>query len=649
MQTDQFDYAKIISNLIQKNIEGISKSIYKKGEQKYKERLISTGQAFENYLNTAVLKFNKVKTILYHHRPVPLYDFYVDVHAKCGYDRINTDQIKNLLEYSNCITLFGSGGTGKSTLFKHLFLNTIKDTELIPIFVELKDVDRKEYEKIEDFIYDSLRDLNFTLEKDLFIKSLHSGKYVIFLDAFDEVKESKKSFVSEEIVRLSNQYISNNYFVSSRPNNMLERGWDNFSDFIVEPLNKEKSIKLIENLQYDDELKERFLLQLSEGTLFDTHESFCSNPLLLTIMLLTFEEFAEIPDKLHIFYSRAFDVLYSKHDATKGSFVREKRFEKRGLASDDFENVLSAFSAISYSDSSITFTRDSLIDYIKKARDFTQIDFDVSDFEIDIVEAVCILALEGLEYKYQHRSFQEYFTAKFINNLTDDEQKEFLTILIEENPNSMRDEIFNMLSEMNRVKLEKNFLIPVLNEVREMVNNDVENEANQLKFMQTMYSLVSLRKKIKVKTINGQKVESEEHTPTFRVSHRDGAYNFKYMHVVRFAANKYRTIIEDIPEEFRKRRYLLENKGKYKEIYNRRIDELVEDDFQENHLMLNLKFKDIGEDPKLVEDLLFCCKRHIFDLKFALYVLERLEEKYRNPRSIKGLFAENRRRTGRIK
>lgn len=644
---DHLDYAKIISNLIQKNIEGISKSIYKKGEQKYKERLISTGQAFEDYLNTAVLKFNKVKTILYHHRPVPLYDFYVDVHAKCGYDRVNTDQIKNLLEYSNCITFFGSGGTGKSTLFKHLFLNTIKDTEFIPIFVELKDVDRKEYEKIEDFIYDSLKDLNFTLEKDLFIKSLHSGKYVIFLDAFDEVKENKKSFVSEEIVRLSNQYAFNNYFISSRPNSMLERGWDNFSDFKVEPLNKEKSIKLIKNLQYDDELKERFLFQLSEGTLFDTHESFCSNPLLLTIMLLTFEEFAEIPDKLHIFYSRAFDVLYSKHDATKGSFVREKRFEKRGLASDDFENVLSAFSAISYSDSSITFTRDSLVDYIKKARDFTQIDFSVNDFEIDIVEAVCILAVEGLEYKYQHRSFQEYFTAKFINNLTDDEQKEFLAILIEENPNSMRDEIFNMLLEINRVKLEKNFLIPVLSEVRELINNDVENISSQLKFLQTMYSLVTLRKK--VKTLGGQKTKLVEYTPTFRVSQQERVYNFKYMHTVRFAANKYRTILEDIPKEFeRKGRYALEKQGKYKEIYERRNDELVEDPFHKDQLMLSLKFRDIESDPKLVEDLLFCCKRHISDLKFALYILEKLEEKYSKPRSIKGLFTKNRRREGRM-
>ncbi len=66
------------------------------------------------------------------------------------------------------------------------------------------------------------------------------------------------------------------------------------------PLSKEKSIKLIEKLPYyDEEVKSRFLKTLDKS--YTKSKRFCSNPLLLTLMLLTFEEFAEIPDRMHVF------------------------------------------------------------------------------------------------------------------------------------------------------------------------------------------------------------------------------------------------------------------------------------------------------------------------------------------------------------
>ncbi|MFB5561398.1 hypothetical protein [Bacillus cereus] len=77
------DYQKTIADLIQKNIEKVFKGVYKKGEDKYNELIIKTGSAFEEYLNASVNKFNNVKTIIYSHKPVPLYQFYVDINVKC--------------------------------------------------------------------------------------------------------------------------------------------------------------------------------------------------------------------------------------------------------------------------------------------------------------------------------------------------------------------------------------------------------------------------------------------------------------------------------------------------------------------------------------------------------------------------------------
>ncbi|MEK4029371.1 hypothetical protein MKZ02_12660 [Pseudobacillus sp. FSL P4-0506] len=128
----QFDYSKVIVDLIQSNIKGIFAGIYSKGGTKYKELMVKTGFAFEDYLNKSVQKFNMVKTIIYSHKPMPLYQFYVNLDVKCGYDVISTENIEDLLSYSNFITIFGTGGTGKSTLFKHLFLDTLRSTNFIP-------------------------------------------------------------------------------------------------------------------------------------------------------------------------------------------------------------------------------------------------------------------------------------------------------------------------------------------------------------------------------------------------------------------------------------------------------------------------------------------------------------------------------------
>ncbi|MFD3445592.1 NACHT domain-containing protein [Microbacteriaceae bacterium 4G12] len=617
----QIDYPKIISNLIQKNIENIFKGVYKKGEDKYKELIIKTGSAFEQYLNTSVNKFNNVKTIIYSHKPVPLYQFYVDINIRCKDDIINTEEIGNLLEYNNCIMIFGSGGTGKSTLFKHLFLNTIHTTNLIPIFLELKNVNDKNYKSFEDFIYESLTNLNFSLEKQYFFNSLKSGQYVFFFDGYDEVKESKKQKISNEITRITNKYNKNYYFVSSRQNTMLERGWDNFCDFTMEPLNSEGATNLIRNLNYDEDIKNRFLIQLKEGALYDKHRSFCSNPLLLTIMLLTYQEFAEIPDKLHIFYGRAFDVLYSKHDATKGSFVREKRLEKKGLASDDFKNVISTFSAISYADSKITFEKESLLEYIQKAKQFMGIEFDSNDFLIDLVEAVCILTLDGSEYKYQHRSFQEYFTAKFINNLTDEDQKEFLFTLLEEKSTSLTkvDEVFNMLFEMNPTKMEKNLIIPMLEEIKSIINVPNKKES-RFKFLNLMYKHGTI-----------------EHTEdgTFKCSFTvKSTSNLKYMNIVRFVARKYQTNLQNIPEE------IISLNGeelfkRYEKAYKRQTENL-----EKNKIILELNKAKNNE--KILEDILSVAGYRIRDLEISLLVLEYLNEKYRKRKSMKDLFQKTR-------
>ena len=112
---------------------------------------------------------------------------------------------------------------------------------------------------------------------------------------------------------------------------------------------------MIDNLDFrPDEpvIKEKFRAEL-QNTLFVTHREFTQNPLLLTIMLMTYEQFAEIPSKMHIFYREAYAALSQKHDASKGAY---KRVLKTGLTADRFADYFAEFCARSYRDEKFEFT-----------------------------------------------------------------------------------------------------------------------------------------------------------------------------------------------------------------------------------------------------------------------------------------------------
>lgn len=92
----------------------------------------------------------KTKTILHRSEPIELEKFYqplflykgseqweFEIRSK-GSVRINTEKIASLFSKNNCITIIGTAGSGKSTLVKYLFVDTIKSNYKIPLKVELR-------------------------------------------------------------------------------------------------------------------------------------------------------------------------------------------------------------------------------------------------------------------------------------------------------------------------------------------------------------------------------------------------------------------------------------------------------------------------------------------------------------------------------
>ena len=420
--------------------------------------------AYEDYLKNTKDRYGKIKTIIYRRERKDLYSFYESTGISYAGQTLSSSDINNLLEIDSKILVTGTGGIGKSILFKHLFLNSMKVTNFIPVFIELRSLNILENKElnISDLIFRNLKSNGFRLERKYFDDSLEQGAYIIFLDGFDEIHHDKRSSITKEIKLFCEKYAQNQVFVSSRPSTEFI-GWSDFSEVESLPLTKEQALSLINKIDFDETAKLIFSEELDKK-LYEKYKSFASNPLLLTIMLLTFQKHASIPERLNDFYEEAFVTLFNVHDATKDSFVRDIR---SGLSCEDFKLVFSYICFKSYFNGEYEFSETRLHELINGAKEKfkDKFCFNVDDFQEDLVHSVCMLVKEGLEYRFSHRSFQEYFSAWYTCKLPDTTQEKLLDRWLKESSTIQTDSYFYMLFDLQSEKVNSIILKPVMENI----------------------------------------------------------------------------------------------------------------------------------------------------------------------------------------
>lgn len=418
--------------------------------------------AFIEYINNAYEKYSKIKTILYRTEPKYIYDFFeIPFLQKSHSEEFAVDSVDNILDISNFVIIQGTGGIGKSTLMKHLFINELEKKDLIPIFIELKDINdlEKGYD-IYDIVFNKLDSLGGNVGKKYLEYALKSGCFLFLLDGYDEILTAQKDYFFKQLDVFCDKYPQNYYIISSRPySEFIE--FQRFTVLSTNPLSKIQAMDLIGKLEFDKDIKERFINALDEN-LYERHKSFASNPLLLNIMLLTYDNYAEIPEKLHLFYANAFETLYSKHDATKAGYRRELKSE---LSYDSLKKIFSYFCFITYAQAKTEFSYDELVAFLKKVS-INKLTFNIECYIFDLVNSLCVLYKEGLHYKFAHRSFQEYFTALFLKELPDKLMKKMAIQIIHTDVfRTSNDSVFDMLYDMAEDRFEKNILLPILEEI----------------------------------------------------------------------------------------------------------------------------------------------------------------------------------------
>ena len=462
--------SKFMNAIFDEYLSPLISKIANKLKITYNEVKIDLEIPFQAYLTNSYEKYSKIKTIIYGIEPKKLYDFFEIPFLKKGSDIIKPTTTKILTDLSKFLIIEGSGGIGKSTLMKHLFLSELKLKDYIPIFIELKDFNEEGHLDLEKLLLKKLNQFHNTFQEEYLDYALQSGCFLFLLDGYDELySENQKEFF-KKLNDFCDKYPENHYILSSRP--YSESEFIEFQRFTVlkaVSFTKEQAISLITKIEYpDEELKDKFIRDLESG-LYDRHKSFASNPLLLNIMLSTYNDYAEIPQKLHLFYYQAFDTMLSKHDATKS--YRRKMLSD--LSSDTFKECFAIFCLLTYQKAKTEFTFPEIEEIFKKFPPRIKNVLNIGSFIHDLENCLCVLYKEGNRYKFSHRSFQEYFVAYFLNIQTDSKMRDYSFRLIESGKfRASADSVFFMLEDMNTLRFNSNILIPLLDKFEESKSDE---------------------------------------------------------------------------------------------------------------------------------------------------------------------------------
>lgn len=454
---------------------------------------------FQKYLDAASSYYSTKKTLLYAEKPHPFYELYVCNNVRYRKFRatgardfkpeknISNATIEKLEAESKYIIIEGTGGIGKSMLLTHLFLSSAEksaDTGSTPFFLSLKNY-KDTTSGIVDFIWKSAREFDAVISQNDIITALQEKNLVLLMDGLDEIQSTIRENFDTDLEAFIKSYPGNTIVITSRPVFSFIT-YSKFSVFDIQELTKEQALELVQKLEFwDTAAKENFMKDLDRH-LYTSHYQFASNPLLLTIMLMTYTTFGEVPAKMHVFYSKAYETMARLHDASKGTFKRKLHSK---LTPEEFAKYFAEFCARTYTEEVLEFTERTFSAYMAKVLKDSYAEFtgvQPRDFLLDLTDNLCIMYREGEKYYFIHRSFQEYFAAVHFASSYDNKLKKVGDFFERMQHRSYTDRTFAMLYDMIPAKVERFIFLPFLESLMADCSKAGDDE-EYWEFLESMY------------------------------------------------------------------------------------------------------------------------------------------------------------------
>jgi predicted NACHT family NTPase len=326
-----------------------------------------------------------------------------------------------ILQRHQKLMLLGKPGAGKTTLLKYTALKCSQGeifNNAVPIFITLRQYASAESQpNLLEYISQDLRLHNIADETQI-QKILQYGRAILFLDGLDEVREDDLHRVIEDIRQFSDQYYNNRFIITSRLG-AQEYVFEKFTEVEIANFQLNQIAQFARRwFTNNSQYAETFLRKVEESRPI---QELATNPLLLTLLCLVFDEYGDFPNNRAELYREGLDVLLKKWDA-KRNIERHQIY--KNLSMQRKEDLLAKVAFTTFYQGDYFFKKVDLeqyiTDYIRNLpqqinnnEDTLQLD---SEAIIKSIESQHGLFVERAKdiYSFSHLTFQEYLTAREI-------------------------------------------------------------------------------------------------------------------------------------------------------------------------------------------------------------------------------------------
>lgn len=357
-------------------------------------------------IHKRLYELQRVKTIWQTDKPIILSTFFYPVRV-AGANGSASQQINSLDDFpENNIIIFGTVGQGKSMLMRYLLGKEIKSGCRVPLFCELRNVGKGDFEEWLAKRFCSFLGVEESL--DLFRYFSSGGKISFMLDGFDEIDPEDVQRLNFEIGELSSKYPNCRIVLTSRPDSECKYQ-PNFYSYKICPLSEYDLFGFYKKISKDDSFSNGLVGAIKSSPL--QIKKLIDTPLLATLLAISYRSAHKIPLHFSEFYDDLFQILITRHDAIKLGWRRPRSSKL------DDRQMQQAFEAFCFA------TRRERLSSLEKnkAEELAKDSLKEADclasplsFLDDIRKITCLLVLEDKKYGFVHNSVQEFFCSRYV-------------------------------------------------------------------------------------------------------------------------------------------------------------------------------------------------------------------------------------------
>lgn len=328
-------------------------------------------------------------------------------------------------ESRNCL-IFGPAGQGKSIYLRYLSVNELKVGKYIPVFLELRRINTHNHvrtvdkgETLKVYITEVLSMMGLPTTDLAIQKVFTSEKFVFMLDGFDELTSDNQQVIAQDLEYFCQKHLNINFFVTTRPDTIIS-GSPFFTNYHMAPLSNSEIDHILRKLAVDDRQETALIAAVKSNYNIN---KLITTPLLVVIMVIVYKSYRDLPETLPEFYEELFVVLLRRHDRTKAGFNRHR---SSGLDDVTIQKIFNALSFLASIENKVEMSEQELNDLTERALNKELLKgISAADFNDDIIKITNLIIRDGRNFKFSHKTIQEYFASKYITLSSDRDAEKF--------------------------------------------------------------------------------------------------------------------------------------------------------------------------------------------------------------------------------